>query len=437
MEALATFEAYDDLAKLQSLAQISSHIGRDIREEDVTEAMAQLEAALEPPLPSDEVATGIQYNVSSEVSYDTEDLGVVELSHLSSLKMVNPDYGSASAATLRVPEVDEVTGEDAALLLEQHCLGVQEDLLDLGLLGSRRRPTADELTRDDPTLDAVYGSENWQADAENSTRFWDDVIEPNEAAPDADVLDDEALTSLFDIAEEVAFQVRLELGDVAGGGAAAHTEMDCDDDCVVEAGLELLSSLDAKQLVVKLIASNRRRAQRQARASERYAEARRALASGLASDSGTAPCLTSVLRLYPDIGDKVEAICADIGIGADAHRQDASLTLNAATKRTKGSGYTRIQLELASRHGIHLNRRTVQRIGLCRRSRSLVAANYMGLVAMKYRRSVKRVATESLDMRASRASHRTLHYVRDECSQDDVSWLERDNASAIRRRFLP
>lgn len=71
VEALATFEAYDDLAKLQSLAQISSHIGRDIREEDVTEAMAQLEAALEPPLPSDEVASGIQYNVSSEVSYDT------------------------------------------------------------------------------------------------------------------------------------------------------------------------------------------------------------------------------------------------------------------------------------------------------------------------------------------------------------------------------
>ena len=63
-----------------------------------------------------------------------------------------------------------------------------------------------------------------------------------------------------------------------------------------------------------------------------------------------------------DIGDKIEAICADLGVGADAKRRDGAITLNSGINRgkSKGTGFLRIRLELQKRHGIELSSRALR-----------------------------------------------------------------------------
>ena len=78
-------------------------------------------------------------------------------------------------------------------------------------------------------------------------------------------LDDPSLHSLLDDADEIALSVQKEL-------LKASEE---DEDTVA---YELLSSLDARQLVTKIIARNRRSALRAVREKEAFKEARTALA---------------------------------------------------------------------------------------------------------------------------------------------------------------
>lgn len=137
-------------------------------------------------------------------------------------------------------------------------------------------------------------------------------------------LDDPSLHSLLDDADEIALSVQKEL-------LKASEE---DEDTVA---YELLSSLDARQLVTKIIARNRRSALRAVREKEAFKEAKTALAG----KRGAAPCLTSIERVYPNIGDLIDEIVVGMDVGADAHRQDSALTFNSATKRAKGSGYVR------------------------------------------------------------------------------------------------
>ena len=191
----------------------------------------------------------------------------------------------------------------------------------------------------------------------------------------------------------------------------------------------LLSSLNAKELVVKIIARNRRKALSQARGSATLEQVRRELAGA----RGRSDCLDALERLHPDLGDKMERIIEQMDIGADAHRRDAAFTLTSATKRTKGNGYVRIANELKTQFGIEVSPQGVQRMGIARNKRSRVAQRYRALVQMKYRRSVKRVAEVKLDTRASRAYYRTYHSgIRDKCSQTDVASFERDDHAKIR-----
>ena len=99
------------------------------------------------------------------------------------------------------------------------------------------------------------------------------------------------------------------------------TEEVVETDEVVETNL--LCRLSAKQLVTKLIAYHRRRRKREARKHEIIKETQLALAG----DRGRAECFDKVEMRYPDIGDQVQQICEDKGIGADAWRRDGCLTM--------------------------------------------------------------------------------------------------------------
>ena len=272
-------------------------------------------------------------------------------------------------------------------------------------------PSIVDITFQTTGVDGIYGA-GWQANLRACMRDYMEDCEEEVCE-----FDDPSLHSLVDDVDAIALSVQKQM--------RAQTVDVGENENI---GFELLSSLDAKELIIKIIARNRRSALHKASESEAVATARRALAGG----RGRAPCLTSIERLHPDIGDKVDVICADMDIGADAHRRDGILTLDSATRRTKGSGYVRIANELQKRHGISLSSREVQYLGLARRKRSRTNLRYKALSQMKYRRSVKRVGEENLDTRAARAFYRIVHHVRDRCSQSKVTSLERDDHSRIR-----
>ena len=142
-----------------------------------------------------------------------------------------------------------------------------------------------------------------------------------------------------------------------------------------------------------------------------------------------------MLRRYPDIGDTIEAICAGLGVGADAKRRDGTIRLNLAQSKMDGSkhvGFTRIKLELEQQFGYVVSYGAVIELGMARNRRHKSAARYKEEVALKMRRNVKRVSEEHLDTRSQRAAFRTVHFVRDRTSQDEVCHFERDDHSAIR-----
>ena len=81
---------------------------------------------------------------------------------------------------------------------------------------------------------------------------------------------------------------------------------------------------------------------------------------GLSGERGHGSCPITVLAMYPDIGDKIEKICDDLRIGADASRRDGYCTMNSSVKKRKGTGFVRIRLELEMRHGIELSSRALK-----------------------------------------------------------------------------
>ena len=204
-------------------------------------------------------------------------------------------------------------------------------------------------------------------------------------------------------------------------GAASDSD---DSDC---ASFARLSALGARQLVVKLIARNRRRANATARKSDAVSSALRALAG----ERGRSPCVDAILRRYPDIGEQIEQICAANDIGADAWRRDATLTIDKARKLKKGSGFRRIQLELSSRFGIDISYGAVVELGIAKSRRKRSAARYKNAVALVCRRNVKRVSEENIDKHKSAAHYQIAHYLRDLVSQ--LEWLWFESATTTRR----
>ena len=424
--ALATFEALTDLAKIKSLSDISARLGVQILESDVESQLQRLKEEVEaqeqqethdleaqvralaprPRLPSQLTArTPTPYLPPLTICshplpprqadfpmYHTEEVGK---DLLRGMDNIDPDLEEVETRIKYV--IEDID-------FEVNAAGYTDAV-----------PSVLDITYQSEGLEEVFG-EDWKQNLRSDMETVEEELD----------LDDPSLHRLLDDADAMALSVQRELGcgaqplDVGEGQASGEG---------AAVNFELISSLDAKQLVVKIIARDRRRALCKARESEALAAARRALGG----DRGRAPCLTSIERLHPDIGNKIERIVTGMDIGADAHRQDSAFTFNAATKRARGSGYVRIANELEKQHGISLTPQAVQYLGLARHKRSRSSLRYKALVQMKYRRSVKRVGEEHLDTRASRAFYRIVHYVRDRCSQSKVIFFERDDHARIRQ----
>lgn len=109
--------------------------------------------------------------------------------------------------------------------------------------------------------------------------------------------------------------------------------------------------------------------------------------------------------------------------------RNSAVNRNLAGKT--GNGYTGIRLELQKR-GYHVGVDSVIALGVARSHRHRSSARKKGIVQMKYRRCVKRVSEFNLDSHSSNARYRMLHHIRDRCSQNEVTWQEKDDHSSIR-----
>lgn len=150
-------------------------------------------------------------------------------------------------------------------------------------------------------------------------------------------------------ADEMLLEVRREMG-------LEGAEEEGEDEGEGAAEAMILAQFTPAQLVTKLLARHRLRRQKQAKRSEELAASQRSLAG----ERGRSPHLDTVLSNWPDIGDKIEAICKDLYVGADAHRKDGALTINRGAKCVKGGvGFKRILVELEQQHDIKISYRAL------------------------------------------------------------------------------
>ena len=261
------------------------------------------------------------------------------------------------------------------------------------------------------------------------------LLQPPDPVPD--LLDEDskreeeemAEESLLDAAEAMVLSLKSELGVAL---PALEEETASTDSAIAQ--LLLLSDLSPQQLVTKLVARNRRKRLREAAVAEQAEATRRTLTG----ERGRAPCLDTVLNKWPDVGDKIEAICADLQVGADASRRDGAVTLNQAVQCLKGgTGFTRIRIELEKRHGIVLSAQAMRYLCVARDKRMRESARYRGVVNLKMRRSVKRITQENLDDHSSNAMYQLVHYLRDRCPCDSTLWFQRDDHSKCASTALP
>ena len=147
-----------------------------------------------------------------------------------------------------------------------------------------------------------------------------------------------------------------DLGDETEGEAEIEDEAE-------RTTTSVLSTCNAQQLTTTLIAYHRRKRKREAFAHEVVSSVRRALAG----ESGRSECLDKIEQRYPDIGNAVEQVCEEKGIGADAWRSDSALTINRAQNRRKagetGNGFTGIWLALKQRGYKKLSYSSVLAVG--------------------------------------------------------------------------
>ena len=393
--ALATIESLEQIAKMETLAEISSllslGIGDEIMEADLhveVEKLQLYEEAFEAGL---EDAEDMQFEatyVPCKAQYDNEAVDA-ELELESDFHEALENSSEADVEALAARFVERV-----------QCNGGTIDLSGAGLSDPEKQ---EELMQ-------ILGK-GWQEAL--YTCLHKDAV----SLQDADEIDMEHAT-LLDHAEEMAMFVKHELG------ADAMLE----DEPTDSASLVLLGNLTAKQLTTKLLARNRRRKLRQAAVSSEVAAARRSLQGNI----GRSACLTAVLRKYPDIGDKIEAICTDLNVGADASRRDGAITFNVGEPRRKGCGFRRILIELKQRHGIQVSEGALHELRVSRNRRLRMSTRQKGIVNIRLRRSVKRITQDSLNDHCQNAVYRTAHYVRDNCEFDSTLWLERDDHAKLR-----
>ena len=397
--ALETFKAYEELAKQDTLAEVSALLGGaeicDAELQAEVEKLERLESSLEPKESTQQCV------MEAGANYLTEEMGA-ELQEALDFDKLLDDCTAAQTNELADRLQAAALHAGVEIELDSQSLsdaGKQEELVQLFGEGW------DEALRS--CLDG----------GDTSSEAW--VVPPEQYEIGADPMDHE---TIMDRAEDLCYAIKSELGAEGEPGEEEGQEEGT-------AELMLLANLTPRQLVVKLMARNCRRRMRQAHASTEVVGARRSLTG----ESGRAACLETTLGTWPDIGDKIEAICKDLEVGADAKRRDGSLTINSAVNRGKGgTGFTRIRLELKRRHGIELSLRALRDLCVARDRRHLVSARYKGIVNLRYRRSVKRITHENLDDHRQNAFYKLLHHLRDRCNFDNTLWFQRDDHAKVR-----
>ena len=402
--AMETILAYEALARLDTLAEINSLLGgAEITDSDLRREVDKLKAHDEEVERLEEDAMLLDALGSPFVSYQHEEVDKELELEADFHQVVESCDGRevdvlVERLTVAARNVGFEIDLDAGGMLDP---AKQEELVQLfgeGWSEALRSCLLEPLAPDD-------------ADANSTGSLVDDLDE---------VEGEHYERCIQDHVEEMVLSVKRDLGveepeEAEEGDGSAE--------------LIILAQLTPHQLVTKLVARNRRKRARQAARSAEMEAARR----GLAGDQrGRAACLDTTLSKWPDIGDKIEAICADLREGADAKRRDGAITLNSGIKRTKGTGFLRIRLELERRHGIELSNRALRDLCVARDRRMKVSQRYKCIVNLKMRRSVKRITQDNIDDHSQNAAYRLLHYLRDRTSFDDTLWFQRDDHAMVR-----
>ena len=405
--AVETMKAYEELARIDTISEISALLGDEITDVDLRAEIAKLKSHEEAIEREEEDSMLTESFVPRDAQYDVETVdGELDL---------ETDFQAVLDAC-SVSEADELAERLTAAAQKA---GIT---IDLDFESIRDPAQQEELVQ-------LFG-EGWGEAL--SSCLAEPLVPPlaedsSDGEDDLDYYDGEQYQKrLEDHIEELVLSVKRELGVQPSPDEPAEGDSSKE--------LMILSQFTPAQLVTKLLARNHRKRQRQAERSEEMADARRSLTgqNGTGKSIG-ARRLDTVLGKWPDVGDKIEAICADLKVGADASRRDGAITLNSAVARRKGSvGFTRIRLELQARHGIELSARALRELCVTGKRRLHASARYKGVVNLKLRRSVKRIGQDNLDDHSQNATYRLLHFIRDRTSYDDTLWFARDDHAMVR-----
>lgn len=245
---------------------------------------------------------------------------------------------------------------------------------------------------------------------------------------DDGVENDDGVTTTLDSYEAFITDIEAahccEVADEAAGGDAAAVVLGADATAITP----FMSASSAKTLMTRMLAWRRHKRKQEARA----------VASLTIKQIGNKKHgnknRRSVLDIYPHIGDEIEAIMKEddsVGVGASAHRDTGIAIMNTNRKMAKGTGWERIRLELRQRN-IRVSTSSIRRLCVARKQRTHAAVRHKNLVAVKCRRSVKRLGRFNLDSHYRNAFYRTVHHIRDRCSTTATTLIERDDKSKYR-----
>ena len=419
-DALETFAVYDDLAKRDTLDEIQAFLGVEIDEADVEAELSLLQSSsledvddtesgpgtvdADPgPDDADPDAADAAFDAADAAfwTFDDDDAEALDDDgDTAAWSYLTEDYKSEMSSV--ADDVDASINADTASEAPLHTLE-QELQARLKTPLTEYRMTAEE----EKVVRSVILSDRMPTDIDDG-------------GFDAEDDDDSGRTTSVDLVEDFVNEMTAAHACArASANSADMTDVD------VDAIQPLMGALDARTMMVRVLAWRRHKRKREARVA-----AKRSIQS-LGNRKHGNHNRASVIDIYPNIVDTIGDIVAGMNLGASAHRDSSALIQNTHRKMEKGTGWERIRLEL-QRRGIRVSTTTVRHLCLARRSKTVAAQRHLGLVAVKCRRSVKRLGRFNLDAHARNAFYRTIHYIRDRTPADKASLLERDDKAKTR-----